>query len=257
MPSNSTTVLHHIVAILDCFSADHPELGVREVARLANVSSRTAGRLMAEMKQIGILQQNASTRGYSLGSKLLAWSGVYMDTLDLRTVALPFMQDLRRTTSETATLYLLDGNERLCVERMESRHDVRMVSRVGHRLALYAGSAGKAILAFLSEEQLNKILSTSDLKAYTPNTIIDIPALLSELEKIRRQGYSVSHGEWILEASGVAAPILRKGGEVVGALSISGPSSRFTPEHIQEYASQVVLAAGQISRYFGFQPIME
>jgi len=84
MPSDSTTVLHHIVAILDCFSANQPELGVREVARLANVSSSTAGRLMAEMKQIGILQQNSNTRGYSLGSKLLAWSGVYMDTLDLR-----------------------------------------------------------------------------------------------------------------------------------------------------------------------------
>ena len=257
MPSDSTTVLHHIVAILDCFSANQPELGVREVARLANVSSSTAGRLMAEMKQIGILQQNSNTRGYSLGSKLLAWSGVYMDTLDLRSVALPYMEDLRRSTSETVTLYLLDGNERLCVERMESRQGVRMVSRVGQRLALYAGSAGKAILAFLTEEQLNTILNSSNMKAFTANTIIDIAALRSELEKIKQQGYSVSHGEWILEASGVAAPILRKGGEVVGALSISGPSSRFTPEKIQEYADQIVLAAGQISRYFGFQPIME
>jgi DNA-binding IclR family transcriptional regulator len=257
MPSDSTTVLHHIVAILDCFSAIHPELGVREVARMANVSSSTAGRLMAEMKQIGILQQNSNSREYSLGSKLLAWSGVYMDTLDLRSVALPYMEDLRRTTSETVTLYLLDGNERLCVERMESRHDVRMVSRVGQRLALYAGSAGKAILAFLTDEQLNVILNTSVMKAFTANTIVDITALRSELEKIKRQGYSVSHGEWILEASGVAAPILRKGGEVVGALSISGPSSRFTPDKIQEYADQIVLATGQISRYFGFQPIME
>jgi IclR family KDG regulon transcriptional repressor len=257
MPSDSTTVLHHIVAILDCFSADHPELGVREVARMAEVSSSTAGRLMAEMKQIGILQQNSSTRGYSLGSKLLAWSGVYMDTLDLRSVALPYMEDLRRTTSETVTLYLLEGNERLCVERMESRHDVRMVSRVGQRLALYAGSAGKAILAFLTDEQLNLILNSSDLKAFTPNTIIDPVRLRSELKKIRQQGYSVSHGEWRLEASGVAAPILRKGGEVVGALSISGPSSRFTSAKIQEYAVQIVTAAGQISRYFGFQPIMD
>jgi DNA-binding IclR family transcriptional regulator len=257
MPSDSTTVLHHIVAILDCFSADHPELGVREVARLANVSSSTAGRLMAEMKHIGILQQNSSTRGYSLGSKLLAWSGVYMDTLDLRSVALPYMEELRRTTRETVTLYLLDGNERLCVERMESRHGVRMVSRVGQRLALYAGSAGKAILAFLTEEQLNIILNSSELKAFTANTIVDVAALRGELVKIRQQGYSVSHGEWILEASGVAAPILRKDGEVVGALSISGPSSRFTTDKILEYADQIVLATGQISRYFGFQPIIE
>jgi DNA-binding IclR family transcriptional regulator len=162
------------------------------------------------------------------------------------------MEDLRRTTSETITLYLLDGNERLCVERMESRHDVRMVSRVGHRLALYAGSAGKVMLAFLPEERMNEILKETELTPFTPNTLIDIAALRSELAKIRACGYSVSHGEWILEASGVAAPIIRKGGTVVGALSISGPSSRFTSDKIAEYAVEVVAAASQISRYLGF-----
>jgi DNA-binding IclR family transcriptional regulator len=252
MTPDSSSVLQHVVAILDCFSPDHPELGVREVARLANLSTSTAGRLMAEMKGIGILQQNALTRGYALGSRILAWSGVYMDTLDLRAVALPLMEDLRRITSETVSLYLLDGNERLCVERMESRHTVRMVSRVGHRLPLYAGSAGKAILAFLPAERIEEILRTTDLNLRTPNTIVDPEALRAELAKTRQQGYAVSHGEWIIEASGVAAPVFRKGAEVIGSISISGPGSRFTPYKIQKYAADIVQAAGQISQFLGF-----
>jgi len=252
MTPDSSSVLQHIVAILDCFSLDHPELGVREVARLANLSTSTAGRLMAEMKGIGILQQNSATRGYTLGSRILGWSGVYMDSLDLRTVALPLMEDLRRITSETVSLYLLDGNERLCVERMESRHTLRMVSRVGHRLPLHAGSAGKAILAFLAPERIEEILRVTELKPLTLHTLADPVALQAELAKTRQQGYAVSHGEWIVEASGVAAPVFRKGAEVIGSLSISGPSSRFTAHKVQKYAADIVQAAGQISQFLGF-----
>ncbi len=252
MSPDSSSVLQHIVAILDCFSPDHPELGVREVARLANLSTSTAGRLMAEMKGIGILQQNAATRGYALGSRLLGWSGVYMDSLDLRTVALPLMEDLRRITSETISLYLLDGNERLCIERMESRHTVRMVSRVGHRLPLYAGSAGKAILAFLPTDRVEEILRAIELKPLTPYTLVEDAALHAELAQTRARGYAVSHGEWIVDASGVAAPIFRKGAEVVGSISISGPSSRFQAPIVEQFAADVVLAAGQISQFLGF-----
>jgi DNA-binding IclR family transcriptional regulator len=246
------SVLKRIVAILDCFTLDQTQLGVREVARMAELTTSTAGRLMSEMKEIGLLQQDSANRTYSLGTKILAWSGVYLSSLDLRTIALPIMGDLRRTTSETITLYLLDNNERLCVERMESYHNVRMVSRVGHRLPLYAGSAGKAILAFLPDQRAEEILRTTDMKPYTPHTFIDRDALRTELIRIRRQGYAESHGEWVAEASGVAAPILGQDGEVLGAISISGPGSRFTPQAVEQYAAEVLKATAQLSRLMGF-----
>ena len=76
MSSEPTSMLKHIIAILDCFTTDQNELGVREVARQADLATSTAGRLMADMKELGILQQNAANRTYSLGTKILAWSGV-------------------------------------------------------------------------------------------------------------------------------------------------------------------------------------
>lgn len=252
MPAESSRMLTHIVAILDCFSTGQTELGVREVARQTDLAPSTTGRLMADMKDLGLLRQNPSTRAYSLGVRILAWAGLYLSGLDLRTIALPIMGDLSRSTSETISLYLFDQNERLCVERIESQHNVRMVARVGHRLPLYAGSAGKAILAYLPASQVDFILTSYELKPLTPHTIVDPQVLRAELAGIRQKGYAESHGEWIQDASGVAAPILGQGGVLVGAISISGPSTRFTPPRVTQYALEITRAAAQISKTMGY-----
>jgi IclR family transcriptional regulator, KDG regulon repressor len=254
MPSDYTKVLSHFITILDCFSVTQPELGVREVARMANISPSTAGRLMAGMKESGILQQNPVSRAYSPGSKVLAWSSVYMAQLNIRTVALPFMEEVRRTTGETVTLYILDGNDRLCVERMESQHSIRMVTRVGNKLPLYAGSAGKAILAYMPAAWQVEYLRTVALKPLTSQTYSDPVVLQKELEKIRQDGFAASFGEWILEASGVAAPIFGPDGVVLGALSISGPSARFTAQLMGEYGAEVRRVTRTISKVMGFNP---
>jgi len=252
MPSDSTKVLSHMIAILDCFTVAQPELGVREVARLADLSTSTAGRLMAELKEAGLLKQNSASRAYSPGSKVLAWSSVYMAILNIRSAALPYMEDLRSATGETVTLYILEGNDRLCVERMESPHNIRMVTRVGQKLPLYAGSAGKAILAFMPADWIAEYLDSVALKPLTARTINDAGRLRKELEQIRQDGFAVSFGEWILEASGVAAPIFGPMGVVLGALSISGPGSRFTPELVGEFAAEAQRKTRAISLLMGF-----
>jgi IclR family transcriptional regulator, KDG regulon repressor len=257
MPTEQSTVLAHATAILDCFSIEKIELGVREAARLTNLSPSTAGRLMSAMKDIGILQQNPTSRAYSLGLKILAWSGVYMSSLDIRTIALPYMTELHTFTNETISLYILDGTDRVCVERMESAQNVRIVARVGRRLPLYAGSAGKAMLAFLPFNRQEEILNSTQLIPFTSRTLTDKEVLRTELEKVHQQGYAVSHGEWTLDAAGVAAPIRGHLGDVQGALTISGPLQRFTRLRVEKYAVEVVRVAGQISQLLGFNPVQK
>lgn len=255
MSTDSSSTLQHITAVLDCFSTTQPELGVREVARQTNLSPSTAGRLMADMREAGILQQNPVTRAYSLGSKILSWAGVYLSSLDLRDIALPYMEDLRQKTGETISLYLLDGADRLCIERMESHHTVRIVTRVGKRLPLYAGSGGKAMLAFLPEAQIENILTSGKLVPFTPATLVDPQGLREELVKVRQQGYAISVGEWLADAAGVATPIFGRDGGVIGAISISGPTSRCTPEQIEEYADCLMQAAYDISLQLGYSGV--
>jgi IclR family KDG regulon transcriptional repressor len=246
--------LGRMVTILDCLSLEEPIMGVRDVARKAKLSSSTTGRLMAAMKDLGILSQDPETLAYMMGSKVLAWAGIYAVSSDVRTLALPVMVCLQEQTRETISLYVMEGNDRVCVERLESPETVRIVARVGRRIPLYAGSAGKVFLAFLPESRREEILAGIELVPMTRRTITDLDELNINLHKIQRQGYAVSKGEWVLEASGVAAPIFDQFGRILAALTISGPSQRFTEEKIHEISALVKPAAEEISRELGYYP---
>jgi DNA-binding IclR family transcriptional regulator len=243
--------LNHVIDVLDCFSIEQPELGVRETARQLNLSVSTTGRLMTALKEAGVLRQNPQTRAYQLGGKVLAWAEVYSAAFDIRQIALPAMQELFISTQETISLYVLEGNDRVCVERLESPHAVRIVARIGRRLPLYAGSAGKLMLAFLPEGRQEEIIRSTVFKPFTSNTIIDPETLRCELKKIRQQGFAYSCGEWILEAAGVAAPILNNHRELQACLTISGPAQRFTDDAVNTYSKIVLQVAGEISRQLG------
>ena len=248
------STLANAVQLMDCFTKDDPYLGVREAARKAGVSSSTTGRVFASLKELGLLVQDMETRQYALAGKVLAWAEVYTATLDVRRVALPYIYDLQRVTGETISLYILEGNERVCVERLESEQNVRMVARVGRYLPLHAGSAGKLFLAYMSKEQQKEVLETEPRKAFTPMTITDPDQLLEECQLIREQGYAVSHGEWIADASGVAAPIFDQRDRMVAAMTISGPTHRFTPEKIEKFSGNCIRTGLHISRLLGFNP---
>lgn len=252
MPAEQLQTLNRAIAVLDCFTQDEAELGVREIARRVNLSSSAAGRLLSALKELGILSQNPETRAYSMGARVLSWAEVYNSNLDIRNKALPAIEELHQSTRETVSLYVLDGTDRVCVERLESPQTIRMVTRVGRRLPLYAGSAGKVMLAFLPRDRQEDIIQSVPLDAFTPRTITDPEILRKELRKIRSQGYAVSIGEWVADAAGVAAPLLEKDGGVVGAISISGPSSRFNKENIALFSADVKRVAAQISTNMGF-----
>ena len=252
MPAEQLQTLSRAIAVLDCFTQEQTELGVREIARMVNLSSSVAGRLLAGLKEMGILSQNPETRAYSMGPRVLSWAGIYQATLDVRNRALPFIQELHQSTRETISLYVLEGNERLCIERLESPQTVRIVTRVGRRLPLYAGSAGKVMLAFFSPEQQQAFFKSTPLIPLTPKTITDPAVLREELNKIRQAGCSISFGEWIEDAAGVAAPILDQNGNVFAALSISGPLQRFHAGNVSKYCAEVKRVAAQISEGMGY-----
>jgi len=249
-----SSTLAKAIQLMDCFSKDEPYLGVREVARMTGIPSSTVGRVLASLKELGLLVQDMETRQYALAGKVLAWAEVYTNTVDVRRVALPFIYDLQRLTGETISLYILEGMERVCVERLESEQNVRMVARVGRYLPLHAGSAGKLFLAYMSEEQRELVFETEERKVFTPMTITDPEKLREECALILARGYALSHGEWTADASGVAAPIFNQRGQMIAALTISGPTQRFTPDKIEKFSNNCIRTGLQISRLLGYNP---
>lgn len=250
-PAGEIHSLVRAIAILDCFRGDQPELGVREIARRLNMSSSTVGRLLATLCSSRILVQDPTTRLYRIGSKVLSWGAVYTDSLDVRQHARPMLEELHRLTNETVSLYILDRDERVCVERIESPQRVRVIVRVGERMPLHAGSAGKAMLAFAPSEILQSILARP-LEKMTNNTITNQKKLVQELLHVKQCGFAVSHAERFTDALGLAAPIFDTNGNVIAALNVAGPNTRFTDAKVEEFAPKVIQLAGQISHLLGY-----
>lgn len=219
---------------------------------MLNISSSSCGRLMSEMRNEGVLTQNPETKLYSLGGRVVRWAGVYVAISDLCSKSMPLMKSLFKEINETVTLYVVEGDERVCVERFESSQNIRIVESIGLRLKLYHGSGGQAILAFMGESEIDRILSLAAEEIQGDKVEEEIRTIRRQLEETRGRGYSLSHGQWLSGASGIAAPIFGARGKPLGSISISGPSDRFqSQEKIQKYADLLLPAVEKISYEMG------
>jgi len=255
MASSDHQFLNRIFSLLDCFSVEKPELGVREAARILNISPSSCGRMMSELRDEGILIQDVDSRTYSLGGRVIRWAEVYSQSSDLRKKAFPFMEQIYRLTNETVTLYIAEEYDRVCVERIESRKTVRVAEPIGTRIHIFTGSGGKSILAFRTRDEIENVFNYArSLPKYEKDTDF-FAQLQDEFQTIRSLGYAVSHGEWESDASGIGAPIFNGKGIPIGSISISAPTQRFLNESILEsYAKILVVNVEKISRELGYNP---
>ena len=247
--------INRIFSLLDCFTVEKPDLGVREAARLLNISPSSCGRLLGELRDEGILIQNADTRTYSLGGRVIRWADVYTTSSDLRKKAYPFMEQIYKQTNETVTLYIAEEFDRICVERIESRKTVRVAEPIGTRIKIFTGSGGKSILAFRDQNEIEAVFEYAKSLPKYQNSEEFFTQLTSELETIRCQGFAVSHGEWESDASGIGAPIMNEKGIPIGSISISAPTQRFLDQDVLDaYSKILVQNVEKISRELGYMP---
>lgn len=234
--------VRRIFSVLDIFSAARPEIGVREAARLIDLSPSTCGRLFLILRDEGVLKQDPFSRQYRLSGRVLHWANSYRSGSPLNDLALPYMRTLFEQTDETVSLYRLEADHRVCIHQIESGRSVRIVESVGQAFELYIGSGGRAILAYLPEERIESILRSAEQRT---GVSVDRAMLRGQLESVRDYGYAVSHGESTADASGVAIPVFDESGGAIGSISVSGPTSRFeNPTRLRE----IVEALEKVSR---------
>ena len=255
MAGSEHQYISRIFSLLDCFSVEKPELGVREAARLLNISPSTCGRLMSELRDEGILIQDIGSRSYSLGGRVIRWAEVYSSSSDLRKKAFPFMERIYKETNETVTLYIAEEFDRVCIERIESRKTVRVSEPIGTRINIFTGSGGKSILAFRSQKEIDNVFEYAKTLPKYENADEFFSQLQEEFILIREKGYAISHGEWQADASGIGAPIFNGNGVPIGSISISGPTQRFLDiKTLDSYAEILVKNIAEISRELGYIP---
>jgi IclR family KDG regulon transcriptional repressor len=197
--------------------------------------------------------KSESNQKYRLGPKILGLAAILLSKTDLRAIALPYMDELKRKTGETVNLFILEGDCRICIERVESPQGIRMVSNIGEPIPLPAGAVGKLFLAYLPEKKRKELMQRVHLTQVTPKTITCKKELEKEVQKIREQGFAKSFQERVPLAASLSAPIRNYTGEVIAALSLGGPVMRFTPQRVREYVISVKETAHKISRELGYQ----
>jgi IclR family KDG regulon transcriptional repressor len=225
--------------VLDCFVPGQLELTLTDIAKRIHLSMSTTSRIIGTLEKRSYLARSSENQRYTLGSKAAQMGALGFSSVDLRKVALPFMRELNRIYNEGVSLYAVQGEERICIERIESTLPLRRVINIGDRHLLTRGAAGRVLLAYLPKEKREELLRKD------PFTTEEA------LEELRRGGYTVSLGEREEGVTSIAAPILNARHEVVAALAMSGPSVRFEGPGFDDKIAKVKRHAELISTALG------
>lgn len=236
--------------VLRAFAEPPYRLGLAEVSAQLDLERNQAYRSLKTLEAAGFLTATEDAR-FTLGPaaaelKLAATRSAGASLLE---VAAPLMDHISVETQETVHLFMRVGDRALCVDKRDSTQSVRLVAVLGRSFPLHAGAVPKAMLAHLPKaEQDALIAALPDLPRFTDKTVSDRTHLEALLEDIRAKGYAVSDEDFDSAARGVGAVVFGEEGEVIGGISVGGPSYRVTHDVLARFAPLVRAAAEEISR---------
>ena len=254
--SYDIAVLDRALDVLEALAAAPAgsALGVTDISRRVGATKSGAFRILANLERRGYIDKDPVTARYTLGARLAYLGERSLLAIDLRGAARPVLEDLHRRFGETVNLAVRDGDQIVYVDMIESEHGLRMSARVGNRDSLHTTALGKAILAYLPEEESDAIVR-GGLPARTERTIVDGDHLRDELARVREQGVSEDRGENEVGARCVGAPVFDHRGRVAGAISISAPESRLDDARAAIVAAAVREGAKSVTRRLGGAPV--
>ena len=231
------------VRLLKLFTPQRAELTLGELAVMAGLNKSTAHRLLRALQSEGFIDRNQSTGGYCLGPSLMALGVQALSSNTLRLRARPLLKRLAEESGETATLEVPVEDSMLILDEVTGGYVVGASANVGTRWPIYATSTGKAFMAF-DDDGTARL--PQELVALTRNTVVSRDELERQFGRIRTRGYAETVDELEDGFSGVAAVIRGALGEVLGALSICGPTRRLTGSRRARLAAHIVAASRQL-----------
>lgn len=238
--------------LLEILAQTTPDASLGEIARAAKLPRSTAHRLLRSLHQMGYVVQNPATGNYALGERLILLGRKAEQQRDLRRIARPCLEQLAQETAETVSLTTIVDHAVVQLDHVDSPNMLKVTWDAGQRFPIHASASGKAILAFLPEAERECILKSIELPAFTKRTIVDAKKSRVALSGIRERGYALDDAEREEGVRCVAAPIFNSLGNVVAAISVSGPSMRLSLDRLGELAAKVKTTARAISSSLGY-----
>lgn len=228
-------------------------LGVTEISKQIDINKSSVYRILSTLVQYGYIEQDSETERYKLGYKFLEVSSKLLESIDLRSEARQYLQELENTTNEVIHLVVYDQGEVVYIEKLEGNETLRMHSKVGKRAPMHCTSVGKAILAYLPSNVVLNILEQKGMPMHTDKTITNKDDFLQELIQVRIKGYALDLEENEYGITCIAVPIFDHSGKVIAAVSISGPTMRMTDQRIDLLQLQMIQIGKKISTRLGFE----
>ncbi|MGF1470606.1 MAG: IclR family transcriptional regulator [Rubrobacteraceae bacterium] len=248
--SSSVQSVDRAITVMELLSSQGWS-GVTEVANELNIHKSTAYRLLATLRDRGLVEQDNATEKYRLGFGVVLLASTVTADLDIVRYARPICERLSDELEETVTVTALEGAEAVIIHQSISTSSMMAVDWSGWHSPLHASAAGKVLLAYMPEERRQHILR-KPLESLTENTVTDRAVLQAQLQEIREIGYGYIDEELEVGMTAVGAPIQTADGKVIAAVAVSGPVFRLPAEQVPETAELVKQAAEEISRSLGF-----
>ncbi len=234
--------------VLDLVSSAGRPLRFSELLDMCDYPKATLHRLAQTLVRQGMLQHDPDTQTYSLGMRLVRMAHSAWRQSSLAPIAQPFIDDLSRDLGETVHLAQLDHAQVLYVDKRNATRPVEMFSGAGKVGPAYCTGVGKAMLAFLDENELAPIVSQQSFHPFTTHTLSTPQALLEELGNIRNRGFAYDREEHEPGIICVAVPILSLRGRVLGSLSITSTTTRSSLDDLETRVPRIREAAIAIAR---------
>jgi DNA-binding IclR family transcriptional regulator len=248
-------VISKAIQILDLLlpQGTEKEMSVTEIGKELSMPVQSAHRLLSSLAEHGFVSQNAKTKRYKLGLSIMKYGFLMWDSLMLRTVARPFMEELSRRTKETVYLSVRENAEGVYIDSVDSPQSLKISEPIGLRLPMFIGASNRVILAYLGPALRQSLMDGFDWERVPSLKPLTRDMIEREFEAIRENGYAVTSGEATEGTTGIGAPIFSYENMVIGSLNVAGPSIRFDEDQIGKHASLVKKYAAVISEELGFR----
>lgn len=238
--------------LLDILATGDCELALHEIAARAGLNNSTCHHLLATLVKRGYVGRNRRTRSYFLGARITELSNSRLKQFNLTDIAMPELKQLNETTRESVHLAVMQGHALVTLAKLESRLPVRVGSdETGKTNAAHATATGKAILAWLPEPEIARVIASNGLPRFTEKTIGSIAGLMEDLRLTRRNGYAIDSEEFQPGVVCIGAAIRDHAGAVIGSISCSMPQMRADGKARDKVKTAVKLCAAAISERLG------
>lgn len=221
-----------------------------QLAEQLGVHKSTVLRLLRTLESSGFVRREG-VHHYRLGSTLFDLAHRALEDLDVRSVARAHLLELGEISGHTVHLATLDGDQVVYIDKVDSRHAVRMYSRIGKRAPLHCTAVGKVLVSGRPQGQRRDIAERIGYPALTANTITTAKRYLAELDQVGAQGYAVDRNEHEDFIHCIAAPVRDDRDEVVAAVSLSVPDVLLDFDGLLGLVDDLLRTAGRISAELG------